>query len=356
MRYLLFFFCLLLASLACAQEPTPQLPQPDLPPEYRPPTQRDEEAAKALPASAAQLPPDAAIITIKGVCAAASGKSSSDASCQTIVTKEQFENLTEALLSKMRDSRKRQLASAYPGLLAMARAAEARGVDSSPRFRERMAFARLQILSQEYIRQIDDESAKIPDQEIEAYYQSHAAQFQSATLERIFLPNRKRVDPLPKEKATPNQLKAQQKEAEDAMTREAADLRGKAVAGGDFLALQREAYTAAGLMDVPPNPSLGKVHSYDIPKNHAAVLELKAGEVSQVLSDSTGHYIYKVQSKETESLADEKEEIRKMIATQRREDAIQAVEKPVSTEFNPAYFGLAAKPSGSDHAKSSAKD
>jgi hypothetical protein len=32
-----------------------------------------------------------------------------------------------------------------------------------------------------------------------------------------------------------------------------------------------------------------------------------------------------------------------MLATQRRESAIQAIEKPVTTEFNPAYFGSTAK-------------
>ncbi|HTW57379.1 MAG TPA: peptidylprolyl isomerase [Terriglobales bacterium] len=347
MRYLLLV-CVLLASFAGAQE---QPMQPDLPPEYRPPVLRDEDAGKALPASAATLAPDTVIMTIKGVCAAAPGKSSSDADCQTTITKAQFENLAEALLSKMKDSRKRQLANAYPGLLAMARAAEAHGVENSPRFQQRLAFARVQILSQEYIRQIDDEAAKLSDQELEDYYHSHTTQFQSVTLERIFIPDRKRLNPLPKDNATAENQKAEQKEAEEAMTQEAAELRRKAATGGDFLALQKEAYTAAGMTEVPPNPSLGTVHRYEIPAKHAAVFELKPGEVSEVLTDSTGHYIYKVMSKETEALADVKDEIHKMIANQRREEAIQAVEKPVTTEFNPAYFGPAKTNGGSPDSK-----
>jgi hypothetical protein len=338
MRYLLFV-CLMFASFACAQIQTPPSPQPDLPPEFRPPLERDESIGKPLPETAAKLAPDAVIMTIKGVCAAGSGKSASDPTCETTITKAQFENLAEALQSKMRDARKRNLADSYPGLLAMARAGEAHGIENSSRFKERLEFARLQILSQEYIRQLGEEAANISDKDVEDYYRAHAAYFQTATLERLFIPNRKRIESLQKDNATP----AQQKEAEGAMTKKSAELRGKAMAGEDFMALQKEAYAAAGLLDVPPNPSLGKVHRSDLPANHAAVFALKPGEVSEVLSDSTGHYIYKVLSNETLSLADAQNEIRKMLATQRRESAIQAIEKPVTTEFNPAYFGSTAK-------------
>jgi len=338
MRYLLFV-CLLFASFACAQIQTPQSSRPDLPPEYRPPLERDESIGKPLPETAAKLAPDTVIMTIKGVCAAGAGKSASDPTCESTITKAQFENLAEALQSKMRDARKRNLADSYPGLLAMARAGEAHGIENSSRFKERLEFARLQILSQEYIRQLGEEAANISDKDVEDYYRDHAAYFQTATLERLFVPNRKRIESLQKDNATP----AQQKATEDAMTKEAVELRGKAAAGGDFMALQKEAYAAADLLDVPPNPSLGKVHRSDLPANHAAVFDLKPGQTSEVLSDATGHYVYKVLSNQTLSLADAKDEIRKTLASQRREGAIQAIEKPVTTQFNPAYFGSTAK-------------
>lgn len=334
MRYLPVI-CLLFASFALAQD----APAPAVPPEYRAPTARDNESKDTLPASAANLASDAAIITIKGVCPQeAPSASASDVHCQTIVTKAQFEALTEALLPNMKDSRKRQLANAYPGLLAMAREAEARGVERKSRFAERLAFARLQILSQELVRQIEEESAKISDQDIDAYYHDHADTYNTAALERIFIPLRKCADALNAKPSTGNAA-VQQKEAEDAMTRLAAQMRARAVAGEDFFMLQKQAYIAAGSTDVPPNPSLGQVPLSGLPKNHASVFDLKAGEISEVLTDSTGHYIYKLDAKTTEPLSAVKDSIRKILANERAEAAIQAVQHPVTTDFNPEYFG-----------------
>jgi parvulin-like peptidyl-prolyl isomerase len=355
MRYLLVFpvmmICLLLTTLALGQD---EPAQSGVPPEYRPPILRDSDEQQALPASAAKLAPDAAIITVKGVCAQMppSSAGAADASCQTVITKAQFEALADALLARMKDSRKRTLANAYPNLLAMAREAEARGVEKTPRFQERLAFARVQILSQELIRQIDEESAQVSEKDIADYYHDHAASFATATLERVFIPNRKRLDPLPAEKSSPENIKAQQEESESAMTQLADELRAKAAAGADFMTLQKQAYAAAGSSEVPPNPSVGRVQRASLPLAHASVFDLKPGEVSQVFSDSTGHYIYKVDSKNTKPLDAVKEDIRKTLTNQHSQEAIQAVQQPVTTEFNPAYFGPATKRGDAEDSKS----
>jgi hypothetical protein len=353
MRYLAVV-CLLLATLAWAQEEPGQSPdQSNVPPEYRPPILRDSDQEQALPPSASKVAPDAAVITIKGVCAQSSSTASpSNSPCETVITRAQFEKLTDALLTNMKPSRKRQVANAYPSLLAMAREAEARGLDKSPRFEERLAFARVQILSQELVRQIDEQSANVSAKKIEDYYYDHAAAFETATLERIFIPNRKRMDPLPQGKGTRETLDAQRKQAEDAMTRVAEELRARAVAGDDFMTLQKEAYVAAGATDVPPNPSLGQMRPASLPPLHASAFNLKPGEVSQVLSDSTGHYVYKLDAKQIGPLSEVSNEIHRTLENQRREEAIQAVQRPVTTKFNPAYFGPADKNSGPDDPKS----
>jgi hypothetical protein len=199
----------------------------------------------------------------------------------------------------------------------------------------------VQILSQELVRQIEADSAKVSSKDIEDYYRSHADIFRQATLERVFIPSHKQMDSLPKEKATPEAGKAQQKEAEDAMTREAGELRARAVTGEDFAKLQKDAYQAAGSTDVPPNASLGQLSAADLPPAHASVFELKAGEISQVFSDSTGHYIYKLDGKTIEPLEAVSGEIHKTLQNQHREQAIQAVQQPITTEMNEAYFGPA---------------
>jgi parvulin-like peptidyl-prolyl cis-trans isomerase-like protein len=350
MRYLTAV-CLLLAGLAWTQQ-SAGAQQPD------------------QPVTAAQVAPDAAVITITGVCAPpapsklnpSANPSAQTAACQTVITRAQFEALADAILNNMQPARKLQLASAYPGLLAMARAAEARGIDRTPRFQERLAFSRVQILSQELVRQIEQDAAQVPEQDIADYYQAHAADFQTATLERIFIPSRRYIDPVPAEQADApkldtqkleaQKLEAQKKDAEDAMTELAGQLRAEAVAGADFMTLQKKAYAAAGATDVPPNPSLGQVRPAGVPASHASVFQLKAGEVSPVLSDSTGHYIYKLDARTIATLPQVTAEIHKTLENQRREQAIQAVQRPVTTKLNPAYFGAAEKSSAPQPPKS----
>jgi hypothetical protein len=351
MRYLPLLG-LLLGILAWGQEnPFPS----NVPPEYRPPITRENEEEPAPPASASSVAPDAAVLTITGLCAqptSSAAAAPSKAGCQTIITRAQFEKLTDALLPKMKPSMKRQIASSYPNLLAMAGAAEARGVEKTSRFEQRLAFARLQILSQEVVREIDEESANVSEKEIEDYYRSHAAAFEQATLERIFIPNRKLVDPLPKEKVTPEALKAQRKESEDAMIRVAEQLRARAAAGEDFVKLQQDAYTAAGASDVPPNSKLGQLRAGSLPHAYASAFELKPGEVSPVLSDSTGHYIYKLDDKGIEPLEAVRDEIHKTLQNQHREQTIQAMLEPITAEINQTYFGPTEKNGGLEGPKS----
>jgi hypothetical protein len=115
--------------------------------------------------------------------------------------------------------------------------------------------------------------------------------------------------------------------------------------------LQKEAYAAAGATAVPPNPSLGQVSASSLPSNHASVFDLNPGEVSQVFSDSAGHYIYKVDAKGTEPLEEVADQIRKTLQNQHREQVIQAVKQPISTQINEAYFGPTGKSTGRQGSK-----
>lgn len=339
MRYLLPL-CLLLATLSWGQE---QPVLPDVPREYRPPITRDDDDQKALPASVSKVAPDAAVITIRGLCARVTTPSTggaSDSACATVITRAQFERLAEAIQANVKPSRKRVIASSYPNLLVMAHEAEARGLDKTSRFQERLEFARVQILSQELVRQIDEDSAQVSRQDLEDYYHNHPGLFEQATLERIFIPNRKQMTSLPKD-ATPEGLATQQKDSEGAMTRVAEELRSRAAAGEDFFKLQKDAYAAAGATDAPPNPNLGQLRSSSLPPAYASVFNLKPGEVSAVLSDGTGHYIYKLDAKGMAPLQSVTDEIGKTLQNQHRDEAIQAVQRPITTELNSDYFGPA---------------
>ena len=309
--------CLLLGTLAWTQA------------KLTPPAAAQHQDDTQKPPSAPAVGADAPVLTIKGLCASAE-TDRAKSPCQTVITRAQFELLTDALHTDAQT--RRHFAKSYPQFLVMAHQAEQRGLDKQPRFQAKLNFARLQILSQELMSQIQEEAGKVPEADIADYYRNNPGQFESLSVERIVIPNRV------------NQQNAELGQAEDAMAKEAELLRARAAAGEDFTKLQKQAYDAAGVSgNNQPNPSMGKMRRRGLPPAHASVYDLKPGEISQVISDPTGHYIYKLDSKGMESLDAVKNEISNTLRAQRVRKMIQSLQQPFTTEVNEAYFG--AEPS-----------
>jgi hypothetical protein len=306
-----------------------------------------EKAPDAQPAPPT-VKPDDAVITIKGFCA---DSSLTGDACKTVITKAQFEKLADALQPNMSPAMRRQLATAYARMLAMSTAAEKRDLDKTPHFEEATHFARMQILSQELGKAIQSESSNVSDQDIQDYYEKNKANFEQATFIRIFVPHSKRIEtPVPPmkkgsaaeegsskpatKKLTPEE---QQKMGEEAMKKEAARLRTRLIAGEDPEKLAKAAFAAGGLPGTPPPPQMDKIRRTSLPPAHQSVMELKAGEVSEVISDPSGNYIYKMISKEVMPLDAAKMEIRNTISAQRYREAMQKFQN--NADLNDAYFG-----------------
>jgi bifunctional DNA-binding transcriptional regulator/antitoxin component of YhaV-PrlF toxin-antitoxin module len=351
--------CVLLAGLAYGQAA-----QPATPPAAAPPA--GAKAEQSAPAATDKAPeikvgPDDTVITLKGFCADATQQGDS---CKTAITRAQFEKLAETLQPGMSPAIRRQLATAYSRMLRMSTVAEKRGLDKTPKFDEMIYFARMQILSQELSRALQEESSKVSDGDIDDYYKKNEPSYEQATFARIFVPRAKQiVNAIVKPKAgttagaktgakatatiSTNQppTEAQKKAAEEAMTRLAAGLRARAAKGEDPDKLQKEAYAAAGLPGNAPSTKMEKVRRTTLPANHQAAMDLKPGEVSEVISDpNSGHYIYKLVSKETLSVSVDavKTEIRNTISSQRYRDSMQGFQGNV--DLNDAYFGPTRNP------------
>lgn len=346
--------CLLLAGLAYGQA---------APPATSPAAgAKAEQSASAAPSQAPEIKVglDDPVITLKGFCADATQQGDA---CKTVITRAEFEKLAEALQPKMSPALRRRLADAYSEMLRKSVAAEKRGLDKGPSFEEKMHFARMQILSQELSRTLQDDAGKVTDSDIEDYYKKNELSYEQATFARIFVPRAKQVvNPVVGPKAgtkagakasaatSTNQppTEAQKKAAEEAMKKIAADLRARAARGEDPDKLQKEAYVAAGLPGNAPNTKMEKVRRTTMPANQQAVMDLKPGEVSEVISDpNNGSYIYKLVSKETLSLETVKPEIRDVISRQRYRDSMQGFQGNV--DLNEAYFGPTRNPAMPPH-------
>lgn len=129
---------------------------------------------------------------------------------------------------------------------------------------------------------------------------------------------------------------------EQSMTKLADDLRTRAAAGEDFAKLQKEAFDAAGMKTAAPTVTLPKLRRQGLPAAHTAVFDLKAGEVTQVINDAGGHYIYKLDAKDTMPLDQVKEEIHSKLQGDRTRELMEKINGSYKVETNEAYFGAAA--------------
>jgi hypothetical protein len=322
--------CLLLASIAFAQGTPPAPPAS---------TGTKAEQAGAGKALESKVGPNDTVLTVKGFCADSS-KQGDD--CKTAISKEQFEKLAEALQPNMSPAIRRQLANAYARMLVMSAAAEKRGLDKTPKFDQMLSFARMQILSQELSRALQEEAAKISDSDLESYYNQNAATYEEATFLRIFVPANKQIAS-PKPNMKDAEVEALQKAGQEALKKVAAGLRTRAANGEDADKLQKEAFVAAGLKGTPSNTKMEKVRRTTLPAAHGAAFELKPDQVSELISDASGHYIYKLVSKQTLPLDTVKQEIRNTLSAQRYRDAMQSYQTG-NAELNDAYFGPVRNP------------
>jgi peptidyl-prolyl cis-trans isomerase C len=313
-----------------------------VPPQKSPAAAVDADDDKPAPpaADAADVPADAAVLTIKGLCPEGSSKpdANSKSGCETVITRAQLEKVARAIQPSMTPVVKRQLVGLYPRLLIMSHEAEARGLDKEEYFQQMVAFARMQILTQQLTRRVQAEAGNVPDQEMADYYQRNPESFMEYSLERIYVPRLKQ-EPPPSEKLSETAEKDRQKSAESEMANLAKKLRQRAASGESFEALQKEAFESAGLKSNPPNANMGKIRRTGLPPGREAVFSLKAGEVSEVFSDSGGHNIYKLDGASMETLAEAKDEIHNILQSERLKEMMDKIQDRFTTEVNDAYFG-----------------
>ena len=195
-----WLLCVLLGTLAWGQA------APGTPP---PPPAR--QAPAAPPDMSASVPADAAVITVNGVCApqpkpaAAKGTAAKPATagkapaaktpaadCKTVITKAEFEKLANALTPTVTPQMKKQLASVLPQLIAMSSEAKKKGLDKSPRYEETVKFAKMQILTNELQRSIQEEAAKVPPAgDRRSTTRNMPKPSSSYNLDRLFVPRSK---------------------------------------------------------------------------------------------------------------------------------------------------------------------
>jgi PPIC-type PPIASE domain len=326
--------CLLLAAMswgqAASSTSTPAAQQSGAAPAGNATENKEADASKVAP--------DAPVITINGSCDNPPADKAADPNCKTVITRAEFEKVLDAVQPNMPARVRRQFATRYASAIVMAQKAHEMGLDQGSKFEDRMKLARLQILSQSFNQAMQEKAGQISDKDIEDYYHNQSADYEEADLQRIFVPRSQQL-PASKVKLSDAAEKKRQKDAEDIMQKEADKLRARAVAGEDFTKLQGEASVLAGLKSKAPSTKMGKVRRTSLPPAHASVMDLKTGEVSPVLSDQSGYFIYKVGANDVEPMDKVKDEIRGTLRTQRMQEQMRAAQQSATPTLDESYFG-----------------
>jgi len=326
------FVCLLLATLTwgqAASPPPPSAQQPGAP--GAPAAGKDDQTSKVAP--------DAAVITINGLCDhPPAEKAAADPNCKTVITRAEFEKILESVQPNMPPRVRRQFAMRYSMALVMSEKAHEMGLDQGPKFEDRMKLMRIQVLSQEYNQAQQEKAGQVSDQDIADNYKSHASDYEEANLQRIFVP-RAQQPPASKVKLSAAAEEKRRKDSEEVMKKEADKLHVRAVAGEDFSKLQDEAFQTAGMKTKAPSAKMSDVRRSGLPPAQASVMDLKTGQISAVISDASGYYIFKVGTKEEEPLDKVKEEIRGSLRSQHMQEQMQAVQQSATPSLDESYFG-----------------
>ena len=319
----------LLGALAWGQAATPAAPVPGNP------TPQSTPAAAPEP----NLPPDAPIITIEGVCDHPPAEKTAAADCKTVITKAEFENAMKAIQPNVPPAaQRRQFASRYAMLVIFADQAHKQGVDKGPKFDEQMKLTRMEVAARALGQDMQEKAATVSDAEVADYYQQHANNYEQADVQQIFVPHAKNPEPSTKPGPPPPAAKAPAI-TEESIRKEVETLYKRAAAGEDFAKLQAEAYTFAGLKTKAPDTRVKDLKRSTLTPNRAVVFDLKPGEVSKVVTDPTGYFIYKLDKKDSVPMERVRADIENAIKTQKMQAAIQTMQHSATPKFDDKYFG-----------------
>lgn len=273
--------------------------------------------------------PSEPVLILHSLCAASSSaaQANTEGSCQTVITKQDFDALMAALDPHMPESNRLVLATEYAKLLVLGNEAERLKLDQDATFKQLMAFTRLQLLERQLVRELEQQASAISQADIEQYYREHLASFEEGSFLKLYIP----------------------KQGNQPASEQAGTIQRRAAGGEDFDKLQQEVWTAQGRPSGAPATQTGVIRRSNLPEAVQKIFDLKPGEVSGLITDGSGHYIYKLQSKRVIPEETVSGEIRTLMASQRLQDRISKLRSAVMISVNEEYFG--ALPSTEELAK-----
>ncbi|HET9838680.1 MAG TPA: peptidylprolyl isomerase [Candidatus Angelobacter sp.] len=333
------FILLLTAGMAQAQKrgtlPTASDPQQPRASQHASSSMAAPVAGAQAKAPATELPGEASVITLKGLCSAE--KAADPKACVSTISKDQFEDVLSAVSlggQAFSPGAIRNVADNYVQNLVLADAAVKAGVDTDPRVQELLRIVQMRTLAEAYRRALEEKYRSPSAQEIKTYYEANISRYQTVRAERLMVP-----------KFNPRQPKDESGEFQKKAAVVAAEIRERAANGEPLDRLQNDAFLKLGITPPAILPETGLRRRGTFPPGvEEEVFLLKPGEVSKVLSETGGFVIYRMLDKPVYTLEQVKGEIVRDIYQQKMEVAVKGALQSAKTEFNDQYFAPRSTP------------
>jgi hypothetical protein len=283
------------------------------------------------------VPENATVITLRGLCSSDAGNAGSDKSsdpktCTMTISRDQFEDVLSAVSlggQAFTAGAIRNVADTYIQNMVLADAALKSGVDKDPRVQKLLELVRTRTLAEAYRHAAEEKYRNPSMDEIEKYYHANNSRYEAVKTERILIP-----------KFNPKSPKDGQflKQAEAL----AYELRDRAAQGESADKLQNEAFIKLGIPAPAFLPENGlrrrASFSSDIERD---VFALKPGEVTKIENENSDFTIYRLITRDTWTVEQVRGEIVRDIFRQKMEDDVKGVLQSVKSDMNQQYFGPA---------------
>jgi hypothetical protein len=275
------------------------------------------------------LPPDAVVITIHGICPASkNAEPAKSDSCVTTITKEKFNLIVAGVAPvNLNPVAARAFAQNYVQVLALAAAGDKAGLEKDPLFQELLAVMRSRAMAETYRRSMTREYSAPKPEELEAYYRQNLEKYERLQIDRVFIPN-----------SRAGLSKTQQEEFTRKAQQVATEMRERAARGEDVTQLQSEAYGKLGLAS-PPKTDLGiKTRNFFARDLGQKIWALKTGEVTAIEPEQAGFSFYKLRARNALPLSALKETLVRELSEKNAQAAVQKVIDSVHSELNDQFF------------------
>lgn len=248
------------------------------------------------------------------------------------VTKGEYEQFLSALppqiQTEAKGPNKRKVAEQYAELRLMAEEARKRKIDQAPAAKVQISFQLDQMLAQMLFRDLQS-TVKIDEAATQKYYDEHKSEYEEVKARHILVRF--------KDSRVP--LREGQKELSDAEAlAKAKELKAKLDAGADFAALAKTDSddTGTGVQ----GGDLGQfARGQMVPEFDTAAFAQPVGKVGEPVRSAFGYHLILVESRNSKTLADMKEQIEKQLRPELAKLEVEAIKKANTIGVDDAYFG-----------------